>query len=106
VNDARRRKRESLLDSYQLKHAQDVTATWLQTSPEPYEPGTGCYLDDVDWEAEVRRYENQQRPGRMDFKAWALFRDGYRLWALRLESESSESASVRSWYSDNSPVSA
>lgn len=68
----------SIGDSYRLKHAQDVAATWLQISPEPYEPGTGCYLDDVDWEAEVRRYENQQRPGRMDFKAWALFRDGYR----------------------------
>jgi group II intron reverse transcriptase/maturase len=67
----------SIGDSYRMKHAQDVAATWLQISPEPYEPGTGCYLDDVDWEAEVRRYENQ-RPGRMDFKAWALFRDGNR----------------------------
>ena len=61
-----------------LKRAQDVTATWKQMAPEPYNPGTGCYLDDADWEEVVRRYENRQRPGRMDFKAWALFRDGNR----------------------------
>jgi hypothetical protein len=68
----------SIGDSYMLKRAQDVRMSWKQTSPTPYEPGTGCYLDDVDWEAEVRQYENRQRPGRMDFKAMTLFRDGYR----------------------------
>ena len=51
--------------------------TWHQDSPKPYEPGTGCYLEDVDWEAEIRKYENR-RPGCMDFKAFVLFRDGYR----------------------------
>ena len=64
--------------SYMLRRAQDVLASWKQESPKPYNPGTGCYLDDVDWEAEVRQYENRQRPGRMDFKALALFRDGHR----------------------------
>ncbi len=64
--------------SYTLRKAQDVKSTWYQQSPSPYEPGTGCYLDDVDWEEEVRQYENRQRPGRMDFKAWVLFRDGDR----------------------------
>jgi len=37
-----------------------------QRSPLPYEPGTGCYLDDVDWEVESRTYETR-RPGYMDF---------------------------------------
>lgn len=64
--------------SYTLRKAQDVKSTWYQQSPSPYQPGTGCYLDDVDWEEEVRQYENRQRPGRMDFKAWVLFRDGDR----------------------------
>lgn len=68
----------SISDSYVLKRAQNIKMSWKQKPPEPYEPGTGCYLDDVDWEAEVRQYENRQRPGRMDFKAWTLFRDGYR----------------------------
>lgn len=64
--------------SYMLRRAQDVETSWQQESPKPYEPGTGCYLDDVDWEAEVRQYENRQRPGRMDLKALTLFRDGNR----------------------------
>ena len=64
--------------SYTLKRAQDIEVSWKQESPKPYNPGTGCYLDDVDWEAEIRQYENRQRPGRMDFKAWVLFRDGHR----------------------------
>jgi len=64
--------------SYTLKRAQDIKMSWKQESPKPYTPGTGCYLDDVDWEAEVRQYENRQRPGRMDFKAMTLFRDGHR----------------------------
>ena len=68
----------SIGESYILKRAQDTQMSWKQTSPKPYVPGTGCYLDDVDWEAEVRRYESRQRPARMDFKAWTLFRDGNR----------------------------
>ena len=68
----------SIGNSYVLKRAQDIKMSWKQESPKPYEPGTGCYLDDVDWEAEVRQYESRQRPGRMDFKATTLFRDGYR----------------------------
>ena len=67
----------SMGESYMLKRSQDISMTWRQEAPTPYESGTGCYLDDVDWEVEVRRYE-QRRPGRMDFKALALFRDGYR----------------------------
>ncbi len=87
----------SIGESYTLKRAQDVTASWMQTSPLPYEPGTGCYLDDVDWEAEVRRYENPQRPGRMDFKAWALFRDGYRCrqCGTRVTHENSEADHIK-----------
>ena len=68
----------SISGSYQLKRAQDIQMSWKQESPKPYEPGTGCYLDDVDWEAEVRQYENRQCPGRMDLKAMTLFRDGNR----------------------------
>ena len=68
----------SIGDSYVLKRAQDIKMSWKQQPPKPYEPGTGCYLDDVDWEAEVRQYESRQRPGRMDFKAMTLFRDGNR----------------------------
>jgi RNA-directed DNA polymerase len=64
--------------SYTLKRAQDIQMSWKQESPKSYNPGTGCYLDDVDWEAEIRQYENRQRPGRMDFKAMTLFRDGHR----------------------------
>lgn len=63
--------------SYTLRKAQDIKSTWYQQAPAPYVPGTGCYLDDVDWEEEVRQYESL-RPGRMDFKAWVLFRDGHR----------------------------
>ncbi len=64
--------------SYTLKRAQDIEMSWKQESPKPYNPGTGSYLDDVDWEAEIRQYENRQLPGRMDFKAMTLFRDGRR----------------------------
>ncbi|MDP7015075.1 MAG: HNH endonuclease signature motif containing protein [Pirellulaceae bacterium] len=61
-----------------LKRAQDVASTYKQAAPEPYDPGTGCYLEDADWEEVVRRPESRQRPSRMDFKAWTLFRDGNR----------------------------
>jgi group II intron reverse transcriptase/maturase len=68
----------SIGESYVLKRAQAISMSWKQSSPQRYEPGTGSYLDDVDWEAEVRQYENRQPPGRMDFKAMTLFRDGFR----------------------------
>lgn len=68
----------SIGEGYVLKRAQDPSRSWHNESPTPYEPGTGCYLEDVDWEAEIRQYEGRQRPGRMDFKVWTLFRDGYR----------------------------
>ncbi len=64
-------------ERYTLKLAQSISMDWRQRSPLPYEPGTGCYLDDVDWEAESRTYE-KRRPGYMDYKTLALFRDGYR----------------------------
>ena len=46
-------------------------------APDPYRPGTGCYLEDLDWEVDFQLLESG-RPGRMDTKALALFRDGYR----------------------------
>jgi RNA-directed DNA polymerase len=67
----------SMGERYRLKLAQDISMDWRQRSPLPYEPGTGCYLDDVDWEVESRTYESR-RPGHMDFKVLTLFRDGYR----------------------------
>ena len=44
-------------------------------SPNPYRPGTGCYVDDLDWEVDFQILEGR-RPGRMDSKVLALFRDG------------------------------
>ena len=73
----RGRNRISINEKYTLTRAQDIQMSWQHEAPKPYQPGTGCYLDDVDWEAEVRRYE-QRRPGSMDLKAFVLFRDGYR----------------------------
>ena len=60
-----------------LKRAQDLQMVWRQEAPAPYRPGTGSYLDDVDWEVELRLYD-RRRPGSMDFKVFALFRDGNR----------------------------
>ena len=87
----------SISGSYTLKRAQDIQMSWKQTSPKPYEPGTGCYLDDVDWEAEVRSYENRERPGRMDLKAMTLFRDGNRCrkCGTRVTLETSETDHVK-----------
>jgi hypothetical protein len=87
----------SIGESYVLKRAQDISMSWQQESPEPYVPGTGCYLDDVDWEAEVRQYEGRERPGRMDFKAWTLFRDGFRcrLCGIRVTYETSETDHIK-----------
>jgi hypothetical protein len=83
--------------SYTLKRAQDIKMSWKQESPKLYNPGTGCYLDDVDWEAEVRQYENRQRPGRMDFKAMTLFRDGDRCrqCGIRVTLETSETDHIK-----------
>jgi RNA-directed DNA polymerase len=69
--------RISINEKYMLIRAQDISMSWRHEAPAPYAPGTGCYLDDVDWEAESRRYE-QRRPGCMDLKAFVLFRDGHR----------------------------
>lgn len=87
----------SIGDSYVLKRAQDIQMSWKQEPPKPYEPGTGCYLDDVDWEAEARQYENRQRPGRMDFKAMTLFRDGNRCrkCGIRVTHETSETDHIK-----------
>jgi len=60
-----------------LMRAQDISMDWRQHAPQPYRPGTGCYLEDVDWEVEFRSYD-WRRPGSMDFKVLALFRDGHR----------------------------
>lgn len=60
-----------------LTRAQDIPMAWRQHAPEPYRPGTGCYLEDIDWEADFQLYD-RRRPGSMDFKVLALFRDGYR----------------------------
>ena len=86
----------SLGESYRLKRAQDIPMTWRQEAPTPYEPGTGCYLDDVDWEVESRRYE-KRRPGSMDFKALTLFRDGYRCrqCGTRVTHETSEADHIK-----------
>jgi hypothetical protein len=45
-------------------------------SPKEYEPGKGVYLEDREWEADLRCPE-KDRPGRMDLKQAALKRDGY-----------------------------
>ena len=57
--------------------AQEVEMVTRLQPPEPYRPGTGCYLEDLDWEVDFHLLESG-RPGRMDTKALALFRDGYR----------------------------
>ena len=76
--------------------AQDVSMSWHQDHPKPYTPGTGCYLEDVDWEAEIRKYENQ-RPGSMDLKAFVLFRDGRRCrqCGVRVTHETSQADHIR-----------
>ncbi len=64
-------------DRCTLMRAQEVKMITHLHAPDPYRPGTGCYLEDLDWEADFRLLESG-RPGRMDTKALALFRDGYR----------------------------
>jgi 5-methylcytosine-specific restriction endonuclease McrA len=60
-----------------LQMAHDTKLSLDYRLPDPYEPGTGTYLDDLDWEADFRIYESQ-RPGSMDLKVLALHRDGFR----------------------------
>ncbi len=60
-----------------LQRAHDIKMSLDFRSPDPYEPGTGTYLDDLDWEADFRMYEGQ-RLGSMDLKVLALHRDGFR----------------------------
>jgi RNA-directed DNA polymerase len=88
--------RISINEKYMLKRAQDTSMSWHQDAPTPYKPGTGCYLDDVDWEAEVRRFE-QRRPGCMDLKAFVLFRDGHRCrqCGIRVTHETSQADHIR-----------
>jgi hypothetical protein len=64
-------------ESCTLMRAQEVKMVSHLHAPNPYRPGTGCYLEDLDWEVDFRLLESG-RPGRMDTKALALFRDGYR----------------------------
>jgi RNA-directed DNA polymerase len=60
-----------------LRRASDTKMSLDFRGPAPYDPGTGSYLDDLDWEADFRLYEGQ-RPGSMDLKVLALHRDGFR----------------------------
>jgi hypothetical protein len=69
--------RIGMSESCVLSRAQDTKMAYHLRSPVPYQPGTGCYLDDVDWEVDFQILEGR-RPGRMDSKIFALFRDGYR----------------------------
>lgn len=87
----------SMGEGYVLKRAQDRSRSWQVQPLKPYEPGTGCYLEDVDWEAEIRQYEGRQRPGRMDFKVWTLFRDGSRCrrCGIRVTLETSETDHIK-----------
>jgi len=41
-----------------------------------YEPGKGVYLEDHEWEADLRS-PDKARPGQMDLKQAVLERDGY-----------------------------
>jgi len=64
-------------ESCTLMRAQEVKMVSRLHAPDPYQPGTGCYLEDLDWEVDFQLLESG-RPGRMDTKVLALFRDGYR----------------------------
>jgi 5-methylcytosine-specific restriction endonuclease McrA len=64
-------------ESCMLMRAQEVKMVSRLHPPKLYRPGTGCYLEDLDWEVDFRLLESG-RPGRMDTKALALFRDGNR----------------------------
>lgn len=60
-----------------LRKASDIKMSLDLRGPDPYDPGTGTYLDDLDWEADFRVYE-WRRPGSTDLKVFALHRDGFR----------------------------
>ena len=45
-------------------------------NPVKYEPGKGIYLEDYEWEADIRNSE-KNRPGQTDLKQAALERDDY-----------------------------
>ena len=67
----------SMGESCMLRRAQDIRMSLDFHGPGQYNPGTGTYLDDLDWEADFRVYEGQ-RLGNMDLKVLALHRDGFR----------------------------
>ena len=46
------------------------------SGPKKYEPGQDVYLEDDEWEADLRR-PDKGRPGRMDMKQEVLERDGH-----------------------------
>jgi len=60
-----------------LRRAKDTKMDYYLRSPVPYHPGTGCYLEDLDWEVDFQILDGR-RPGSMDTKVLALFCDGYR----------------------------
>jgi len=53
----------------------DTKMSLYNRGPVEYEPGNGVYLEDHEWEADFRTYQN--RPGQRDLKLQALERDGY-----------------------------
>jgi 5-methylcytosine-specific restriction endonuclease McrA len=55
----------------------DTKMTLNFRNPVKYEPGKGIYLEDHEWEADIRNSE-KNRPGQMDLKQAALERDGYK----------------------------
>jgi group II intron reverse transcriptase/maturase len=61
------------------------------SGPKEYEPGNAIYLEDKEWEADLRR-PDKVRPGQMDLKQQALERDDYRcrVCACLVVSESSD----------------
>jgi RNA-directed DNA polymerase len=67
----------SMGKGYTLRKARDTKMSLDFRNPTPYAPGMVTYLDDLDWESELRIYEGR-RPGSMDLKVVALHRDGYR----------------------------
>ena len=67
----------SMGEGCMLRKATDIKMLLYLRGPDPYDPGTGTYLDDLDWEADFHIHESR-RPGSMDYKVLALHRDGFR----------------------------
>jgi hypothetical protein len=67
----------SMGEGCMLRKAQDTKMSLNYRKPDAYDPGTGSYLDDLDWEADFQIYE-WRRSGSMDLKVLALHRDGFR----------------------------